>query len=70
MTATHWAAYNKDSEVVKDLLEAGSDHFAFSHMGRLPIDVAGSSRAYTVLDTCLQAYFEKVAPQEAQAIGS
>ena len=68
MTATHWAAYNKDHGVVKVLLEAGSDHFAFSHMGRLPIDVAGSSRAYAVLDTCLETYFEKVAPSEAKLL--
>ena len=60
MTATHWAAYNKDSAVVAELLRHGAPHFSFSHMGRLPIDVGGSSRAYAVIDTCLEHYWSVV----------
>lgn len=57
MTAAHWAAYNKDFAVVRELLNNGADHFAFSHMQRLPIDVGGSSRAWDVVDVCLHAYY-------------
>ena len=60
MTAAHWAAYNKDYTVVRELLNNGADHFTFSHMGRLPIDVGGSSRAWEVVDICLEAYYNKV----------
>ena len=60
MTAAHWAAYNKDFAVVRELLDNGADHFVFSHMGRLPIDVGGSSRAWDVVDICLNSYYNKV----------
>ena len=60
MTATHWAAFNKDAMVVKELLMNNAPHNKFSHMGRLPIDVGGSSRAFDVVDICLEAYFEQV----------
>ena len=53
MTATHWAAYNEDFAVVRELLNHGASHTIFSHMGRLPIDVGGSSRAWDVVDICL-----------------
>ena len=62
MTAAHWAAYNKDFSVVRELFNHGASHFAFSHMGRLPIDVGGSSRAWDVVDVCLKSYFDKVCP--------
>ena len=62
MTATHWAAYNKDCEVVRELLDNGAPHFLFSHMGRLPIDVGGSSRAYNVVDVCLESYYNQIKP--------
>ena len=29
-------------------------------MGRLPIDLAGSSRAYEVIDVCLTNYYERL----------
>ncbi len=64
MTAMHWAAYNKDSKVVQALLENRAPELTRSHVGRLPIDVAGSSMAYNVVDTCLQFYFNKVAGGE------
>ena len=65
MTATHWAAFNKDAMVVSELLKNGAPHFAFSHMGRLPIDVGGSSRAFDVVDICLEAYYmEATGPSE------
>ena len=60
MTAAHWAAYNKDFNVVRELLNHGADHFTFSHMERLPIDVGGSSRAWDVVDVFLNSYYEKV----------
>ena len=53
MTAAHWAAYNEDWNVVRELLNHGASHFTFSHLGRLPIDVGGSSRAWDVVDICL-----------------
>ena len=53
MTATHWAAYNEDWNVVRELLKHGASHFNFSHLGRLPIDVGGSTRAWDVVDICL-----------------
>ncbi len=59
MTPAHWAAYNKDHQVMRVLLDGGADHFAFSHMFRLPIDVGGSSRAFEVVDACLDHYYEK-----------
>ena len=65
MTATHWAAYNKDKTVVKELFKHGAPHFAFSHMGRLPIDVGGSSRAYEVVDTCLEVYYETIKGEQS-----
>lgn len=61
LSATHWAAYNCDAPVVKELLSKGAPHFLFSHMQRLPIDVGGSSRGYDVVDVCLQNYYETVA---------
>ena len=57
MSAVHWAAYNKDHAVVSELLNNGAEHFQFSHMGRLPIDVGGSSRAWEVVDVCLDSYY-------------
>ena len=57
MTAAHWAAYNKDFAVMSELLSNGANHLAFSHMGRLPIDVGGSSRAWEVVDVCLNSYY-------------
>jgi ankyrin repeat protein len=60
MSAMHWAAYNKDYAVIKALLNAGAPEFAFSHMGRLAIDIAGSSLAYEVIDICLDHYYVKV----------
>ena len=60
MTSAHWAAYNKDHAVMRVLLDGGADHFAFSHMFRLPIDVGGSSRAFEVVDACLDHYYEKI----------
>ena len=56
----HWAAYNKDYAVVKELLNSGAPEFAFSHEGRLAIDIAGSSLAYEVIDICLDHYHAKV----------
>ena len=53
MTAMHWAAYNGDFAVVRELLNRGGSHFTISHLGRLPIDVGGSSRAWDVVDICL-----------------
>lgn len=53
MTPSHWAAYNKDEDVVKMLLEKGADPFVKSKMDRLPIDVAGSCRAFEVVDVFL-----------------
>ena len=61
MTAIHWAAYNKDYAVVKELLVNNAPEFHFSHMGNLPIDVAGSSMAENVIDICLNHYYERVA---------
>ncbi len=60
----HWAAYNKDSKVVQALLQNRAPELTRSHVGRLPIDVAGSSMAYNVVDTCLEFYFNKVAGGE------
>ena len=57
MTPAHWAAYNKDFAVVRELLLHGANHFAFSHMQRMPIDVGGSSQAWDVVDVCLNAYY-------------
>ena len=60
LTPAHWAAYNKDAGCVKELLKRGASHDAFSLMGRLPIDLAGSSRAYEVIDVCLADYYERL----------
>ena len=56
MTPAHWAAYNKDDAVCKALLKAGADQFVKSCMDRLPIDVAGSCRAYEVVDVFLEEF--------------
>jgi len=68
MTATHWAAYRKDAAVVNALLLKGANHFHFSHMNRLPIDVAGSSRAFDVVDEFLKNYYESVSINPNQVI--
>ena len=39
-------------------------HFKYSHMGRLPIDVAGSSRAFEVVDVYLNSYYQKICPPD------
>lgn len=62
MTAAHWASYKKDDKVVEYLLEKGAPHDIFSHMQRLPIDVAGSSQAFQVVDVYLKKYLESVDP--------
>ena len=54
---------------MKVLLDGGADHFAFSHMFRLPIDVGGSSRAYEVVDVCLDHYYEKFCLVEDATFG-
>lgn len=64
MTAAHWAAYNKDENVVRELLRSGAPHGKFSHMDRLPIDVAGSSRAFDCVDKFLNSYYGKIKEQE------
>ena len=56
MTPAHWAAYNKDEDVCLRLLKAGADQFVKSCMDRLPIDVAGSCRAYEVVDVFLEEF--------------
>ena len=56
MTCMHWAAYNRDDQVIKWLLKEGSQPFKFSHMGRLAIDVAGSCKAWEVVDVFLDSF--------------
>ena len=70
MTAAHWASYKKDDKVVEFLLENGAPHFHFSHMERLPIDVAGSSRAYKVVDVYLEKYLESQIPEATNMAGT
>lgn len=41
MTALHWAVFNEDENVVKELLQAGADPYVFSVTCILPIDIAG-----------------------------
>ena len=60
LTPLHWAAYNKDAGCIQELLKRGAAHDSFSAMGRLPIDLAGSSRAYEVIDVCLTNYYERI----------
>jgi len=60
MTSMHWACYNLDYAVVELLLRSGAPELSFSHMERLPIDVAGSSMAWRVVDVCLERYYYKV----------
>lgn len=69
MTAAHWASYNKDHNVVKELLKNEASEFTFSHMGRLPIDVAGSTLAYQVIDVFLDHYYEKLQIQPSHRTG-
>lgn len=64
MTSLHWAAYNKDPLVVKALLQAGAKYLEKSHVGRLPIDVAGSSMAWPVVDACLDHYYYSVTTKD------
>ena len=70
LTPCHWAAYNNDAAVVKVLFERGAPHDVFSAMGRLPIDLAGSSRAYEVIDECLNAYYKRLGVKEAGNTGA
>ena len=56
MTPAHWAAYNKDDDVCRLLLSRGADQFVKSRMDRLPIDVAGSCRAWEVVDVFLEEF--------------
>lgn len=60
MTCMHWAAYNKDANVCKWLLKQGSQPFKFSRVGRLAIDVAGSCKAWEVVDVFLDSYRKNV----------
>ena len=64
LTPCHWAAYNNDSGCVQELFKRGASPDAFSKMGRLPIDLAGSSRAYEVIDVCLSNYYERLGLKE------
>ena len=60
MTCMHWAAYSRDADVVKWLLKEGSQPFKFSRVGRLAIDVAGSCKAWDVVDVFLDSYRRNV----------
>ena len=64
LTPLHWAAYNNDSGCVEELFKRGASPDAFSAMDRLPIDLAGSSRAYEVIDACLTNYYERLGLRE------
>ena len=68
MTPAHWAAYNKDEDVVQELLEKGADPFVKSKMDRLPIDVAGSCRAYEVVDVFLNNFEKRIREEQATGI--
>ena len=70
LTACHWAAYNNDEKCVRELFKRGAPHDVFSAMGRLPIDLAGSSRAYEVIDECLTNYYERLGVKEAGNTGA
>ena len=59
MTPLHWAAYNKDGAVCEALLKAGANQFVKSIMNRFPIDVAGSCRAWEVVDVFLECFQEE-----------
>ena len=59
MTPLHWAAYNKDGDVCRVLLNAGANQFVKSIMNRFPIDVAGSCRAWEVVDVFLDCFQEE-----------
>ena len=56
MTAMHWLAYNNDIKAIKVLLDSGADHLILSHANNLPIDVAGTTPSYAVVD-CLLDHF-------------
>ena len=43
MTPLHWAVFNEDVAVVKELLKADADPYIFSVTNVLPIDIAGLS---------------------------
>lgn len=58
MGCIHWAAYNEDPDVVHDLLQYGADIFQISISNRLPIDVAGSCKAYEVVDVFLDHFYK------------
>ncbi len=60
MTCMHWAAYNRDGDVCKWLLKEGAQPFKFSRVGRLAIDVAGSCKAWDVVDVFLDSYRRNV----------
>ena len=59
MTPLHWAAYNKDGDVCRALLGAGANQFVKSIMNRFPIVVAGSCRAWEVVDVFLDSFQEE-----------
>ena len=65
LTPAHWAAYNNDAGCIKELFKRGASHDTFSLKGRLPIDLAGSSRAYEVIDVCLTNYYERLGVKDA-----
>ena len=70
MTPAHWAAYNKDADVCKELLRWGADPFVVSKMNRLPIDVAGSCKAEEVVDVFLNGFKEAEERKKANKLAS
>lgn len=56
MTPLHWAAYNGDRQTCRHLIQNGANVFVFGFNEQLPIDVAGYTPQYHVVDTLLEAY--------------
>jgi len=54
MSPLHWAAFNTDLRTVQKLLEAKSDPYSFSWNKMLPIDIAGLSKSYDIVEAFLK----------------
>ena len=56
MTPLHWTAYNGDAQTCRHLIQNGANVFTYSFNEQLPIDVAGYTPQYNVIDTFLEIY--------------
>jgi ankyrin repeat protein len=60
MTPLHWAVFNEDVAVVKELLKADADPYIFSVTNVLPIDIAGLSDNNKLVEIFLDYSTNKV----------